>query len=116
MSMRDHLKKQDVVTSIRLQLRHPSSTNKIWIIVGGATYQKLFSKLINACDVKIEISHGGLSSFLQFVSELLNETDRIPGIRDGDFLHLEGKRETPKNIFITDFHDTEIMIISCNNA
>lgn len=116
MSMKDHLNKKDVVGSIRLQLRHPSATNKIWIIVEGETDQKLFSKLINGRHVEIEISHGGLNTLLQSVSELLHETDHILGIRDADFLHLEEKNETAENIFITDFHDAEMMIISSNNA
>jgi hypothetical protein len=33
-----------------------------------------------------------------------------------DFLYLEGKTETAKNIFLTDFHDAEMMIISCDSA
>lgn len=116
MRMKDHLNQKDVVGSIRLQLRHPSGANKIWIIVEGETDQKLFSKLIKGRHVKIEISHGGLNSLLQSVSELLHETDRILGIRDADFLHLEGKEEPAENIFLTDFHDTEMMLISCDNA
>lgn len=31
-------------------------------------------------------------------------------------MHLEGKNETPKNVFLTDFHDAEMMIISCDDA
>ncbi len=116
MSMKDHLDKKDVVGSIRLQLRHPSGANKIWIIVEGETDQKLFSKLINGHHVEIEISHGGLNSLLQSVSELLHETNRILGIRDADFLRLEGKEEAAENIFLTDFHDCEMMIVSCDNA
>ena len=29
---------------------------------------------------------------------------------------MEGKKETAENIFLTDFHDAEMMIISCDNA
>ena len=116
MSMRNYLDETDVVNSIRLQLRHRSNANKVWIIVEGETDQKLFSKLINGEQVKFEISHGGLQSLLEAVSELLEETNRILGIRDADFLHLEGKEETAENIFLTDFHDAEMMIISCDDA
>jgi len=116
MSMKGYLDESNVVNSIRLQLRHPSGANKVWIIVEGETDQKLFSKLINGDHVEIEISHGGLNSLLSSVSELLKETNRILGIRDADFLHLERKNEAIKNIFLTDFHDAEMMIISCDNA
>ncbi len=116
MNMKKYLSKSDVIGSIRYQLRHPSGDNKVWIIVEGETDQKLFTKLIDGDCVEVEISHGGLSSLLDIVSVLLKETNRILGIRDADFLHLEGKKETAENIFLTDSHDVELMIISCDKA
>ncbi|MEZ4524992.1 MAG: DUF4435 domain-containing protein [Desulfobacterales bacterium] len=116
MNMKDFLRKEDVVGSIRLQLRHPSGADKIWIVVEGETDQKLFSKLINGHHVEIEISYGGVNRLLEAVAELLKETDRVLGIRDADFLHLEGKRETGRNIFLTDFHDSEMMLLACDKA
>ena len=38
------------------------------------------------------------------------------GIRDADFLHLADKETIPENIFLTDFHDAEMMMISCDNS
>jgi hypothetical protein len=114
--MQTYLNENDVVNSIRLQLRHSSGLNKIWVIVEGESDQKLFLKLINSENVEIEIPYGGVTSLLRAVSRLLEETDRILGIRDADFLRLEGKSETPAHIFLTDFHDTEMMLISCDNA
>lgn len=116
MSMRTYLNENDVINSIRLQLRHSSGLNKIWVIVEGESDQKLYSKLINNENVEIEIPYSGVTGLLTAVSTLLKETDRILGIRDADFLHLEGKSETPAHIFLTDFHDTEMMLISCDNA
>lgn len=116
MNMKECLSKSDVIGSIRYQLRHPSGDSKVWVIVEGETDQKLFMKLIDGDSVEVEISHGGLSSLLDIVSVLLKETNRILGIRDADFLHLDAKNEIAKNIFLTDFHDVELMIISCDNA
>lgn len=111
-----NLNEEDIVGSIRRELRHPDGQSKVWIIVEGETDQKLFSKLIDGHHVEIEISHGGVKGVLSSVSELLRETKRILGIRDADFLHLEGKKETAENIFLTDFHDAEMMIVSCDKA
>ncbi|OQY54055.1 MAG: hypothetical protein B6245_21840 [Desulfobacteraceae bacterium 4572_88] len=117
-TLKSHVSENDVIGSIRQQLRHPSGVNRIWIIVEGADDEKLFKKLIDGPHVKIEFNPngGGKIPLLRTVAELLKETDRILGIRDADFLYLEGKRETNQNIFLTDFHDAEMMIISCDDA
>ncbi|KJR40975.1 hypothetical protein MCHI_003134 [Candidatus Magnetoovum chiemensis] len=106
----------DVLASIRLQLRDKSAANKVWIIVEGETDQRLFSNLIKPHHVEFEIAPAGVNSLLEIVSTLLKETKRILGIRDADFLHLDGKSNTAENIFLTDFHDAEMMIISCDEA
>jgi hypothetical protein len=116
MSLKVCLDKSNVVNSIRLQLRHPSGAGKIWVIVEGDTDQKLFSKLINGYNVVIEISFGGLNTLLASVSELIKETNRVIGIRDADFINLERKENHDENIFITDFHDAEMIVISCDNS
>ncbi len=116
--LRSCVSENDVAGSIRQQLSHPSGADKVWIIVEGETDQKLFSKLIDGPFVKFEFDPSGWGKIplLKTVSELLKKTDRILGIRDADFLHLEEKKESAENIFLTDFHDSEMMVISCDNA
>ncbi len=115
-TLKSCLTKDDVINSIRLDLRHPSGGMKVWVLVEGETDQKLFSKLITAAHVEIEIAYGGLNSVLQAVSELLRETERILGIRDADFLHLEGENTVAEHIFLTDTHDAEMMLMACDHA
>ncbi|WP_417912069.1 DUF4435 domain-containing protein [Candidatus Electronema sp. TJ] len=116
MSVQDCLNEDDVITSIRLQLSHPLKRQKVWVVVEGETDQKLYSKLFNKKHVEIEISYSGLTGLLKIVSELLKETRRIIGIRDADFLHLDGQEKDAEHIFLTDFHDAEMMLVSCENA
>ncbi|GBC64137.1 DUF4435 domain-containing protein [Desulfonema ishimotonii] len=117
-SLKSYVDENIVVGSIRQQLRHPSGADKVWIIVEGETDQKLFSKLIDGPHVKFEFNPNGWGKIplMKTVSELLKETNCILGIRDADFLHLKGKKESAENIFLTDFHDSEMMIISCDKA
>lgn len=69
--------------------------------------------MFNEQYVEIEIPYdGGLNSLLSIVCKLSKETNQVIGIRDADFLHLEENIETPENIFLTDFHDAEMMMIS----
>jgi len=105
--------KNDVIGEIRMYLKHPSASQKVWMIVEGETDQRLFAKLI-AENVQILAPGGGLPSVLEVVETLLlEETEFIIGIRDADFLHLQGKK-TPQNIFCTDFHDIEMLLIACD--
>nr|VFJ71930.1 MAG: Protein of unknown function (DUF4435) [Candidatus Kentron sp. FW] len=108
--------KEEIITLIRQESRHPSGGEKVWVIVEGETDQRLFRKLLDGPHVEIKISHGGLKSVLDIVAALLPETSRVIGIRDADFLHLEGKEEKAKHIFVTDHHDAEMMIIACQEA
>nr|VFK02915.1 MAG: Protein of unknown function (DUF4435) [Candidatus Kentron sp. H]VFK03145.1 MAG: Protein of unknown function (DUF4435) [Candidatus Kentron sp. H]VFK05852.1 MAG: Protein of unknown function (DUF4435) [Candidatus Kentron sp. H] len=106
----------DLVASIRIESRHPSGRERVWIIVEGETDRRLFRKLIDGAHVEIETSPSGLRGVLDIVATLLREMDRIIGIRDADFLHPEGKEESAGNIFVTDCHDAEMMILSRDNA
>ncbi|VEN74224.1 conserved hypothetical protein [Candidatus Desulfarcum epimagneticum] len=122
-SIAENLDKDYTINSIRLHLRdHPSEEDKAWVIVEGETDQKLFSKLINGRHVEVEQSFSGLNGVLKCVSELLKETKlkgtgRILGIRDADFLRLgEEEEENPAHIFLTDCHDAEMMMVSCDRA
>ncbi len=117
-NLKSHINGNTVVGSICQQLRHPSGWNRIWIIVEGMDDQKLFSKLIDGPHIKFEFNPNGWGkiSLLKAVAELLKETDSVLGIRDADFLHLEGKEESVENIFLTDFHDAEMMVASCDEA
>jgi len=109
------LGKDDVISSIRMESRHQSAKKKVWVIVEGVTDQGLFQNLLND-HVQIEISRAGLRGVLDIVAALLPETNRVIGIRDADFLHLEGREEKSKHIFVTDCHDAEMMIVSCERA
>ena len=114
--MRKYLDSTDKINSIRLQLRHPSGKNKIWVLVEGENDQRIFSLLIDGKDTKVEQVHGGVEHLREAVDTLIKETDQVIGIRDADFLHLEGIEEEITFLFITDFHDMEMMMISSDKT
>ncbi|MEM9833117.1 MAG: DUF4435 domain-containing protein [Bacteroidota bacterium] len=114
--MRKYLDETDKINSIRLQLRHPSGKEKVWILVEGESDQKLFGGLIDAFNARVEQVHGGLISLRKSVETLSDETDQVIGIRDADFLHLEGKTETISSLYLTDCHDAEMMMIASDKT
>jgi hypothetical protein len=115
--MRKHLNEIDTIGEIRQARRHPTGKNYLWILVEGISDQKLYSKLIDGPYTKIEIVHGGGKNELRdALLKLIVETNRVIGIRDADFLRLDKQQETIKTLFLTDAHDAEMMLLSCDEA
>ena len=109
--MQKYLNSNDVIGDIKLSLKHPATKNKIWILVEGDTDFRLFIKLLQKENkVEVKQSYGGVTNLLIAVETLIKETNRVIGIRDADFMRLK-KEKVPTNIFLTDFHDVEMMII-----
>lgn len=113
--MRKYIHASDKINSIKLELRHPNTKDRIWVLVEGESDRKLFIKLFDGPNVSVE-QVNGLSKLREAVDELSKETDRVIGIRDADFLHIKGQSETIKNIFVTDSHDIEMMLIRSDNT
>ncbi|MDD5113237.1 MAG: DUF4435 domain-containing protein [Methylobacter sp.] len=110
--MRKYLDEYSTINTIRLELRHPAGKKYLWILVEGETDQKLYAKLIDGENTKIEMVHGGVESLRKALSELIKETRQVIGIRDADFLHLNQQLETIDHLFLTDVHDVEMMMLS----
>jgi Protein of unknown function (DUF4435) len=114
--MRKYLDENSTINTIRLELRHPASKNCLWILVEGITDQKLYSKLIDGSNTKVEMVHGGVENLRNAASILVLETNQVLAIRDADFLHLNNKQETISCLFLTDVHDGEMMLLSCDSV
>ena len=115
LSMRQYLDEYSKINEIRLELRHPARKNFLWVLVEGETDQKLYSKLINGINTRVEmVNGGGVEPLRRAVSLLIQETIQVIGIRDADFLHLDEEKESIGNLFLTDVHDAELMMLSCN--
>lgn len=114
--MKEYLDHNDKINSIRLELRHPNGKNTIWILVEGQSDIKIFKKLFTASNISVEQVHGGVECLRKAVGCLANETDRVIGIRDADFLHIRRKKETVKNLFLSDYHDIEMMMVHSDQS
>ena len=115
--MQQNLNFHSATNSIRLQLNHPQGRHYVWVLVEGITDQKLYNKLLDGQNTKVEMVHGGgKNSLRQAVGELIAITDRVIGIRDADFLHLEQQQETLSVLFLTDTHDAEMLLLASDTA
>jgi hypothetical protein len=111
------MRKEDItpeskITELRLDISNPKSEGKVFVLLEGESDVKLYRKLFNNDTCKIETIPGG-KIFLEKGLEILNDIYKlIIGIRDADFLHLEGEKPQFPNLFLTDYHDYELMMAS----
>jgi Protein of unknown function (DUF4435) len=111
------MRKEDItpeskITELRLDISNPKSEGKVFVLLEGESDVKLYRKLFNNDTCKIETIPGG-KIFLEKGLEILNDIYKlIIGIRDADFLHLVGEKPQFSNLFLTDYHDYELMMSS----
>ena len=99
---------QDKLNELRLDISHTNSIGLPFILVEGETDIRLFRKFFNLSNCKVENIPGGKSKVEDGVAEILNIYELVIGIRDADFIHLSNVPYTNPNIFLTDYHDSEI--------
>ena len=103
---------QDKLNELHLDLSHPNSRGLVFVLLEGETDIKLYRKLFNLNNCKVERIPGGNPKVEECVCKLLEKHELVIGIRDSDFIGLMDTSYDKLNIFLTDFHDIEMTIIS----
>jgi hypothetical protein len=111
------MRKQDItyeykLTELLLDISHPNNKGIVFVLLEGESDVRLFRKLFNLSKCKVETIPGGKLKLEECVGELVNIYPLIIGIRDADFMHLETKPYGKANVFLTDFHDMEMILVS----
>lgn len=103
---------QDKLNELRLDIAHPNNKGIAFVLLEGDSDIRLFRKLFNLDKCKVETIPGGKFKLEDCVGELVNVYPLIIGIRDADFIHLGNQPYSKANLFLTDLHDMEMMLIS----
>lgn len=103
---------QDKLNELRLDISHPNSKEVVFVFVEGDSDIRLFRKIFNLNYCKVESIPGGKFKLEECVTTLLGIHSLIIGIRDADFIHLSNATYSNENIFITDLHDMEMVLIA----
>lgn len=106
----------DKITELLLDITHPNNHGKTYILLEGDTDIRLFRKLFNISSSRIEQVPGGNVKVLAALEELLKKSSLVIAIRDADFLHLNNLPSPHINMFMTDYHDIEITMATCNTT
>ena len=103
---------QDKLNELRLDVSHPNNKGIAFVLLEGESDIRLFRKLFNLDNCKVEAIPGGKFKLEDCVDELANIYPLIFGIRDADFIRLGIHPYSKANMFLTDFHDMEMLLIS----
>jgi hypothetical protein len=106
---------QGIVNAVLIYLRSPATSDQTAILVEGSDDAKIYRKFLNQNMTRIFVCIGK-GNLQKALSNLLIETERVVGIRDADFSHLEQIRPETPNLFFTDYHDMEMTILSFEEA
>ena len=102
------------IAALKLQYGSPSN-KKVIILVEGTDDARFYKHFFDTQHSFIKAMKGKI-----FVEQALNDLKlRIPniiGIRDADFLHLEQKTSPLPNLFLTDVHDLELMLLHSDSV
>ncbi len=110
--MKLDLTKQEKINELIQNLSSPINAQKIIVLVEGEDDYRLFKKLFHQSNCIIDFIPGGKTSLLEGLTAILQIHRKSIGIQDADFMHLETIENTTTNLFLTDFHDMEIVMLS----
>lgn len=105
--MKDYLSSSDIANSVRMKKTQFAGSI---VIVEGCTDVRFYKKFVDDNDCILEPGYNK-DNVIKSVGRLKDE-DGILGIIDADYLNLEDEQIEEDNIFSTDMHDIETMIIS----
>ncbi|MDP3105009.1 MAG: DUF4435 domain-containing protein [Candidatus Methanoperedens sp.] len=103
---------QDKLNELQLDILHPNSKGIVFVFLEGESDIRFFRKLFNLSNCKVETIPGGKFKLEECVEKLIKIYPLIIGIRDADFVHLGATIYKKANVFLTDFHDMEIILVS----
>lgn len=103
---------QEKLNELRLDISHPNSNGISFILLEGDTDIRLFRKLFNLNNCKVENIPSGNKKLEECVQTLVNIYPLIIGIRDADFIRINEAEYILHNMFLTDLHDIEVTMLN----
>ena len=101
-----------VTTRVRMILAHPIYKNRVLVVVEGNDDKKVYGRLFDKEKVDI-FPLGGCCHYETMLTTLNPEYyPRFAVIKDADFEHIVGYEYTFPNLFRTDTHDAETMMMT----
>lgn len=104
---------QSIVKSVRLFLYSDLGSKRVCILVEGSDDAKIYSQFFKNIQINVMVIKSSVKSKMKDVLQNIStETKQVIGICDADFSHLDKDYPAMANIFLTDYHDIEMTMLS----
>lgn len=101
-----------IITRIRMIISHPTFKGKVMVVVEGADDKKLYGRLFKKDTVQV-YPYGGCDKYDLLLTTLNPRYQhQLMVIKDADFEHITGCEYHYPNLFRTDTHDAETMMMT----
>lgn len=101
-----------ITARIKMLLNHPNFRDRVIVVVEGNDDKKIYSKMVDNEKVQIYPS-GGCCHYKNLLSTLNPKfCSKLAVIKDADFDNIVGKDYDFQNLFRTDTHDAETMMMT----
>jgi hypothetical protein len=110
-TVKSNLNARYTINLIQMTQNSPIGHGSVWVLVEGDDDCKIYPKFFRKDQCRVEQVHGGYSQLEKAIAELQQYADRIAGVRDADFHHLQKRVATFQNLFYTDCHDIEMTMV-----
>jgi hypothetical protein len=95
---------------VELWFKTPVTRDRVFVLVEGQADVKLYSKLM-AEQTQISEIKGGVEEIMGLIKDIGHRHERLIAIRDADYLRFDENYKPVERIFLTDCHDSEMMMI-----
>lgn len=107
------------VSELRMMLSTDANKDKRILLVEGLDDRKFYAHFVSHNHVVMNVLEGCyyMPQILTMTESLETLKDKVIGIKDADFDHIIGTKSTVSNLFVTDTHDWETMVMTeeCEN-
>jgi uncharacterized protein DUF4435 len=116
-TLKETLSSIDAVGSVRLSFFTPQGKDKVYVLVEGPDDIKLFRKIFCKKNVSVQDVPGSSKiDLIKALEKIQSVTTKVIGINDADFRRIKNALPTNPSHFLSDGHDTEMMLIQSDET
>ena len=115
-SLKSSVDATDKINDIRLSLNSDEGSKIVWILVEGEDDCKIYPKFFDKTAARVEFVNGGKGQLTIALQAFETTSNRVIGIQDADFSHIDNTYSSLTNLFYTDFHDIEMTMLSFDDV